>query len=77
MALEQAAADTPRFADSVKASAGHGAEKGGIVALEPKEATGRLTMTLSHQTLTSTTPAGREHVICREYLGRGIHASIV
>ena len=61
----------------VTPSAGHGAEKGGIVALELKEATGRLTMTLSHQTLTSTTPAGREHVICREYLGRGIHASIV
>ena len=63
MALEQAAADTPRFADSVKPSAGHGAEKGGIVALEPKEATGWLTITLRHQTMTSTTPAGGEHVI--------------
>ena len=48
---------------SVKASVGYGAEKGGIVALEPKEATGRFTMAFRKQTLTSTTPAGGEHVI--------------
>ena len=51
MALKQAAGA------SVKPSAGHGAEKGGIVALEPKEATGKIT------DLTSTTPAGGEDVI--------------
>ena len=55
MALKQAA--RVGVANSVKPSAGHEVEKGGIVALEPKEATGKIT------DLTSTTPAGGEDVI--------------
>ena len=62
MALKQPDAGAS-VASCVKDSARNGAEKGGIVALEPKEATGRLTMAFRKQTLTSTTPAGGEHVI--------------
>ena len=41
----------------VKPFAGHEVEKGGIVALEPKEATGKIT------NMTATTSAGVEDVI--------------
>ena len=51
MALEQNVCKTRRFADIVKPSARHGAEKGGIVALEHKAAMGNHTSS-NHLTLT-------------------------
>ena len=63
MALKQAA--RAGVANSVKPSAGHGAEKGGIVALEPKEATATW-VGKKEIIMTATTSAGVEDVIWGE-----------
>ena len=58
MAQKHSCSAVARVVKCVKESAGHEVEKGGIVALEPKEATGKKTTIM-----TATTSAGVEDVI--------------